>query len=353
MLLADSALIKVVPGLMIWTIICFLITLFVLKRFAFGPIQKMIDERRERIQRSIEEAEKARAEARSLLEEHRALIAKARGQGEEILAEARRVADAQRQRVKEETEADRQRRLEETKRQIEAETQRALQQIRAEVAELLDAARDDKGDGEDPRRLRPSPPDRRRDQGSRLLRARAGARPIGAVHRTYAQALFEAAKDAGRLPRSTRTSGISRGGRGRSGAAERLAQSQVDPKTKADLLQELMGEADAPRPKLPAARRRKGRIGDIEDIAHEFERLVAKEERVERRAHDCLRAVGSEEATAILGQIEQASGRKLDATRKVDPSLIGGFVLQAGSMRVDASVRGRLNRLRQELVTSR
>lgn len=136
MFLADSALIKVVPGLMIWTIICFLITLFVLKRFAFGPIQKMIDERRERIQRSIEEAEKARAEARRLLEEHRALISQARGQGEEILAEARKVAESQRQRVKEETEADRQRRLEETKRQIEAETQRALQQIRAEVAEL-------------------------------------------------------------------------------------------------------------------------------------------------------------------------------------------------------------------------
>ena len=136
MLLADSALIKVVPGLMIWTIICFLITLFVLKRFAFGPIQKMIDERRERIQRSIEEAEKARAEARKLLEEHRALIAEARGQGEQILSEARKVADAQRQRVKEETEVDRQRRLEETKRQIEAETQRALQQIRSEVAEL-------------------------------------------------------------------------------------------------------------------------------------------------------------------------------------------------------------------------
>jgi len=136
MLLADSALIKVVPGLMIWTIICFLLTLYVLKRFAFGPIQKMIDERRERIQRSIEEAEKARAEARRLLEEHRALIAQARGQGEQILADARKVADAQRQRVKDETEADRQRRLEETKRQIEAETHRALQQIRSEVAEL-------------------------------------------------------------------------------------------------------------------------------------------------------------------------------------------------------------------------
>jgi F-type H+-transporting ATPase subunit b len=136
MLLASSGLIKVVPGLMIWTIVAFLVTLFVLKKFAFGPIQQMIDERRERIRRSIEEAEHARNEARRLLEEHRALIGQARGQAEQILAEARKVADAQRQRVKEETEADRQRRLEETKRQIEAETQRALQQIRAEVADL-------------------------------------------------------------------------------------------------------------------------------------------------------------------------------------------------------------------------
>ena len=85
---------------------------------------------------SIEEAEKARNEARRLLEEHRALIGQARGQSEQILAEARKVAESMARRVKEETEADRQRRLEETKRQIEAETQRALQQIRAEVAEL-------------------------------------------------------------------------------------------------------------------------------------------------------------------------------------------------------------------------
>jgi len=121
---------------MVWTIVAFLITLFVLKKYAFGPIQKTIDERRERIRRSIEEADDARAEARKLLEEHRALIGQARGQAEQILGEARKVAEAMARRVKEETEADRQRRLEETQRQIEAETQRALQQIRAEVAEL-------------------------------------------------------------------------------------------------------------------------------------------------------------------------------------------------------------------------
>jgi len=136
MLVAANPLIQVRLGLMVWTIVCFAITFFVLRRYAFGFIQKAIDERRERIHRSIEEAEKARTEARRLLEEHRALIGQARGQAEQILAEARKVAESMARRVKEETEADRQRRLEETKRQIEAETQRALEQIRTEVAEL-------------------------------------------------------------------------------------------------------------------------------------------------------------------------------------------------------------------------
>src|SRR2546426_8118048 len=136
MLVASSGLIKVNPGLMIWTIVCFGITFFVLKRYAFGPIQKIIDERRERIHQSVAEADRARAEARKLLEEHRALIGQARQEAEEIRADVRRDAEKLRQQVREEADADRHRRLDETKRQIEAETQRALGQIRQEVAEL-------------------------------------------------------------------------------------------------------------------------------------------------------------------------------------------------------------------------
>ncbi len=133
---ASNALIQVTPGLMIWTIVAFLITLFVLKRWAFGPIQQMIDERRERIHQSLVEADNARAEARRLLEEHRALIAQARQEAEKIRQEVRADAEAMRERVRDETEADRQRRLEETRRQIEAETARSLTVIRQEVAEL-------------------------------------------------------------------------------------------------------------------------------------------------------------------------------------------------------------------------
>jgi F-type H+-transporting ATPase subunit b len=133
---ASNALIKVTPGLMIWTIISFLITLFVLKRYAFGPIQRMIDQRRERIEQAIAEADNARDEARRLLEEHRKLIGQAKSDSEEILAEARRVADAQRERVRRETDEDRSRRLDETRRQIDQATVQALGEIRDEVGRL-------------------------------------------------------------------------------------------------------------------------------------------------------------------------------------------------------------------------
>jgi len=133
---AANPLIQVTPGLMIWTIVCFLITLFVLKRYAFGPIQKGIDARRERIRESLADADRAREEARNLLEEHRKLISQARVEAEEIRAEVRRDAETLRERAREETEADRQRRLEETKRQIEAETARSIETIRSEVADL-------------------------------------------------------------------------------------------------------------------------------------------------------------------------------------------------------------------------
>ena len=65
--IAANPLIEVVPGLMIWTLVSFGITFFVLRRYIFGPVQKAIDARRERIRQALEEADNARAEARRLL----------------------------------------------------------------------------------------------------------------------------------------------------------------------------------------------------------------------------------------------------------------------------------------------
>jgi F-type H+-transporting ATPase subunit b len=136
MLVGANPLIEVIPGLMVWTLVAFVICLVVLKKYAFGPVQKGIDARRDHIRASIDEADRARQEALNLLEQHRQLIRDAKSEAESILAETRKVADLQKERMREETEEERLRRLEETKRQIEQATQQALGEIRREVASL-------------------------------------------------------------------------------------------------------------------------------------------------------------------------------------------------------------------------
>jgi F-type H+-transporting ATPase subunit delta len=131
-----------------------------------------------------------------------------------------------------------------------------------------------------------------------------------------------------------------------------LRNPQLEPRAKAGILADLAGSDDQLFANFLQLVAEKGRAGELEDIAHEFERLIAREERRLTVELTTARELTDAEADEIIGQIEQAAGRKVEATRSVDPSLIGGFVLQAGSYRADASVRGRLERLRHELVRS-
>jgi F-type H+-transporting ATPase subunit delta len=132
-----------------------------------------------------------------------------------------------------------------------------------------------------------------------------------------------------------------------------LRNPQLEPRTKVAVIDELVGDADELIHNFLRLVAEKGRIGQIEEIAREFDRLMAREERRLNVELTTARELSEEEARDLLQQIEGASGRKVEATRRIDPNLIGGFVLQAGSMRVDASVRGRLEGLRHELVRGR
>ncbi len=91
----------------------------------------------------------------------------------------------------------------------------------------------------------------------------------------------------------------------------------------------------------------KGRAAQIPGIRDEFQTLVDRAQG--RVAVELTTAfeLSDDEAASIVAQIEKSSGRTVEATRNVDPELVGGMILQAGSLRVDASVRGRLQRLRQ------
>ena len=132
-----------------------------------------------------------------------------------------------------------------------------------------------------------------------------------------------------------------------------LRNPQLEPRVKVAVLDDLLGGADELIRNFLRLTAEKGRIGQIEEIAREFDRLMAREERRLNVELTTARELSDDEARELLQQIEQASGRTIEATRRVDPNLIAGFVLQAGSMRVDASVRGRIEGLRQERVKGR
>ena len=132
-----------------------------------------------------------------------------------------------------------------------------------------------------------------------------------------------------------------------------LTNPETDSRVKADVLERVLGRADELSRNFVRLLVEKGRAGEVRDVAEEFEALVAEQEGVLDVELTTASDLSDEEFGRIVGRIEQASGRKVQATRTVDPDLIGGLVLQAGSMRLDASVRGRLERLRTELVSAR
>lgn len=175
---------------------------------------------------------------------------------------------------------------------------------------------------------------------------------MSVAHRMYARALFDAAKEAGRLSQAhEELTDFAASVRDVAELRSILANPQLDPKEKVAVLTDLLGGADELVRNFMLLLAEKGRIGGLDEIVRELDALVAAEERRLTVELTTAYELSDAEAEAIVGEIERAAGRKVEATRRVDPDLIGGVVLQAGSMRVDASVRGRLERLRHELVT--
>jgi F-type H+-transporting ATPase subunit delta len=175
---------------------------------------------------------------------------------------------------------------------------------------------------------------------------------MSVVHRTYARSLFEAAMEAGRLAELREQLGdFVETVRQVPELAEILRNPQLDQRAKLAAVDAVAGNADPLVRNLLRLLIEKGRGGEIEEVGEEFERLAARQEGQLNVELTTAFELSEGEARAIIEQIQEASGRTVEATRSVDPDLIGGIVLQAGSLRVDASVRGRLERLTRELVT--
>jgi F-type H+-transporting ATPase subunit delta len=169
----------------------------------------------------------------------------------------------------------------------------------------------------------------------------------------YARALFQAAQEAGRVD------GVAGDLAALASAMDEvpelrafLRNPQIEPTGKAGVLEQLAADADELVRNFVRLAAEKGRAGEIPEISAELEALVARAQN--RLAVELTTAheLSDDEATSIVQAIEKASGRTVEATRSVDPGLIGGIVLQVGSHRADGSVRGRLERLRHELATA-
>ena len=124
------------PGLMLWTLITFAIAMFILWKYAFGPLQRIIDERRARVRESLEAAEETRAEAQRLLADYKESLARVRGEAEDILERARKAGEANKSEILAAAKEQSDRRVEQARQQIERDTRTALREIKTQVADL-------------------------------------------------------------------------------------------------------------------------------------------------------------------------------------------------------------------------
>jgi F-type H+-transporting ATPase subunit delta len=174
---------------------------------------------------------------------------------------------------------------------------------------------------------------------------------MAVAHRMYARALYEAAQEHDRVD-------VARDQLAELASALEatpefeafLMNPQLDPAAKADVLDEVATGADPIVRNFLRVVATKGRAGQLRAIAEEFETIVDREQGRLKVELTTAYELDESEAEAIVRKIEQSSGQTVEASRSVDPNLIGGMILQAGSLRVDASVRGRIERLRRELV---
>ena len=173
---------------------------------------------------------------------------------------------------------------------------------------------------------------------------------MAVAQRMYARALFEAAQEAGRIDDVAGDLAVLATAMDEVPELRAfLRNPQIEPSGKAAVLEQLAADADELVRNFVRLAAEKGRAGEIPEISAELEALVAQAQN--RLAVELTTAheLSDDEATSIVQAIEKASGRTVETTRTVDPSLIGGIVLQVGSHRADGSVRGRLERLRHEL----
>jgi len=128
------------PGMILWTVVVFVVLMALLWKFGWPALLKSVEERERRIQQQLDEAERARAEATRLLEEHKKTIAGARAEAQELIAKAKAVAEKERANLLAKTREEQDQMLDRARREIDAEKDKAILALRKEAVDLSIAA---------------------------------------------------------------------------------------------------------------------------------------------------------------------------------------------------------------------
>lgn len=127
-------------GVSVWTVVLFLLLLWLLSKFAFPPLLGYARAREERIQDALDAARRDREESARVLEEHRQQLAEARQQGQQLIGEARQAAERVREEMLDRARQEQEQLLQRAREEIERERERALDALRREAVELSLAA---------------------------------------------------------------------------------------------------------------------------------------------------------------------------------------------------------------------
>jgi F-type H+-transporting ATPase subunit delta len=177
---------------------------------------------------------------------------------------------------------------------------------------------------------------------------------MSVADRVYARALYDAAVERGNVKDvQAQLASVAEAMAEVPELRSVIGNPQVDAGSKTAVLEAAAGEPDELTSNFLKLVAEKGRAGSLEGIRAELDEMVARAEGQLTVTLTTAFELSDEEATDIVGRIEKVSGRSVEAVRMVNPDLIGGIVLQAGSLRADASVRGRLDRMRLDLLTRR
>ena len=133
---AEGGLLTPSGGLMVWTLAIFLVLLFVLAKFAFGPITAAVEARERALEQAIADAKRDREEAARILAEHKAQIEGARNEAQRLIAEGRSAGERVKATMLEETRAQQSELLERARRDIAHERDRAIADLRREAVDL-------------------------------------------------------------------------------------------------------------------------------------------------------------------------------------------------------------------------